>query len=118
LVVCREKRPPLALPNSIDPEKGTVRGMSIKYGSIVGSTDQWNRVLKYMLVDLKILLHWVTKDQGIVDAGSNTVPPQMTAVATAGSMGGGGANLADSTIVHQSSGRAGAHRMAQSMMQT
>lgn len=55
------------LPNHIDPERGLVRGHSIKYGTMVGSHDNWNKALKYMLVNLKVVLHWVMKDQCIAD---------------------------------------------------
>jgi hypothetical protein len=116
--VCRIGREPLELPNQIDPDKGTVRNLSIRYGSMVGNSDNWNRVLKYMLVDLKILLHWVTKDQGVVDAGSPAVPPQMTATAS-GANGASQRNLlANSTFVSGSTPGLSADRGAQSMMQT
>lgn len=113
-------RDTLTLPNPIDPEKGTVRGLSIRYGSMVGNSDNWNKVLKYMLVDLKIMLHWVTKDQGVVNAGSGDVPLQMTAAAEGDAGQPQGSNLANSTFVSGTplNEWRSAERGAQSMMQT
>lgn len=119
LVSCRIARDALILPNPIDPEKGTVRGLSIRYGSMVGNSDNWNKVLKYMLVDLKIVLHWVTKDQGLVNAGSDDVPLQMTAAAESPAGQSQGNALANSTFVSGTPlNEWSAERGAQSMMQT
>jgi hypothetical protein len=116
---CRIGREALILPNPIDPEKGTVRGLSIRYGSMVGNSDNWNKVLKYMLVDLKIMLHWVTKDQGVVNAGSGDVPLQMTAAAESPAGQAQGSTLASSTFVSGTPlNEWSAERGAQSMMQT
>lgn len=108
----------LILPNPVDPEKGTVRGLSIRYGSMVGNSDNWNKVLKYMLVNLKILLHWATKDQGVVDAGSSAVPPQMTAAASGNASATQGNMLANSTFVSGTTPGLSTDRGAQSMMHT
>jgi hypothetical protein len=116
---CRVGRETLVLPNPIDPEKGTVRGLSIRYGSMVGNSDNWNKVLKYMLVDLKILLHWVTKDQGVVNAGGGDVPLQMTAAAESPAGQEQGNTLANSTFVSGTRmNEWSAERGAQSMMHT
>lgn len=116
---CSVGREALILPNPIDPEKGTVRGLSIRFGSMVGNSDNWNRALKYMLVDLKIMLHWVTKDQGVVDAGSSDVPVQMTAAAESPSGGTHSNSLANSTFVPGSAqSEWSRERGAQSMMHT
>jgi hypothetical protein len=116
---CRVGKEALTLPNPIDPEKGTVRGLSIRYGSIVGNSDNWNKVLKYMLVDLKIVLHWVTKDQGVVDAGCGDVPLQMMAAAESSAGQAQGNTLASSTFVSGTPlNEWSAERGAQSMMQT
>jgi Apg6 BARA domain len=74
--------------NEIDVEKGTVAGYSIRYSGMTGSPDVWNKALKCLLVNLKVLLCWVTRDKGVVDAGSASVPPQMS-VSEAGASGRG-----------------------------
>ena len=61
--------------NAIDTEKETVAGYSIRYSGM--NPDNWNKALKCLLVNLKVLLWWVTQDVGVVGAGSMSVPPQM-----------------------------------------
>lgn len=78
----REQKPLLPMYNTIDVDKGTVAGYSIRYSGMTGNSDAWNKALKCLLVNLKVLLSWVTTDRGVVDAGSTAVPPQMSAAET------------------------------------
>lgn len=73
----RERKAPLPMWNAIDVERGSVAGYSIKYSGMTGNPDVWNKALKCLLVNLKVLLAWVTSDVGVVDAGSAALPPQM-----------------------------------------
>lgn len=108
-------RSPLSLPNPIDPEKGTIRNISIRYGTMVGGADNWNKALKCMLVDLKVMLHWVMRDQGMAsEGGSVAIPPQMLATAASGNAGH---QMANSTFVGRATAGIRADRIAQSMMQ-
>jgi hypothetical protein len=73
----QEKKSPLSVYNTVDLERGTVAGFSIRYSGMTGSPEVWNKALKCLLVNLKVLLAWVTGDVGVVDAGSSAVPPQL-----------------------------------------
>eukprot|EP00892_Ulva_mutabilis_P009663 jgi/Ulvmu1/7069/UM033_0130.1 len=109
-------RTPMSLPNVIDAEKGTVRSISIRYGTMVGGADNWNKALKCMLVDLKVMLHWVMQDQGMAsEGGTVAIPPQMLATAAPA---GARHQMANSTFVGRATAGVSADRVAQSMMQT
>lgn len=83
---------------------------------MVGGADNWNKALKCMLVDLKVMLHWVMQDQGMVsEGGSVTIPPQMLSSVAPGAAG---PNMASSTFVGRATAGMRADRIAQSMMQT
>lgn len=89
--------------------------MSIRYGTMVGGADNWNKVLKCMLVNLKVMLHWVMQDQGMVSEGGNVnIPPQMLASAAPAA----GHSMASSTFVGRATAGLRVDRIAQSMMQT
>lgn len=80
-----------------------MRGLSIKYkqGALIATKrDKWNDALKYMLVNLKVLLHWVMKDQSLGDryaegTGASElqreVGPDMAVSMAGPARGGGGA---------------------------
>ena len=82
-----------------------MRGLSIKYkqGSLIATKrDKWNDALKYMLVNLKVLLHWVMKDQSLgdrycEDLGASElqreVGPDMAASMVGPARGGGAASM-------------------------
>ena len=73
----RERKAPLPMWNAVDAERGSVAEYSIKYSGMTGNPDVWNKALKCLLVNLKVLLAWVTSDVGVVGAGGAAVPPQM-----------------------------------------
>lgn len=93
-----------------------MRSISIRYGTMVGGADNWNKALKCMLVDLKVMLHWVMQDQGMApDNGNVAIPPQMLASAAPS---GVGHQMATSTFVGRATAGVSTDRFAQSMMQT
>lgn len=76
-----------------------MRGLSIKFtqGPLMGKRDQWNDALKYMLVNLKVMLHWVMKDQSLAAGQTPSevvreMGPDMAASMTGPPRRGGGAS--------------------------
>ena len=85
----RGGKPPLQVWNTIDAEKGNIgqpqgRTYTIRFNGVTGGTEEWNKALKLMLVNLKALLAWVAQDRGIVGADSMAVSPQIAAGASDG----------------------------------
>jgi hypothetical protein len=100
-----EQKPLIPMYNTIDVERGTVAGYSIRYSGMTGNPDVWNKALKCLLVNLKVLLSWVTHDMGVVEAGSMSVPPQMRAAEPQGRGRARGQSLTQTMRASMFSGR-------------